>query len=242
MDIPPRETAQVTADQTIPEGVRHPPWVFIAVGALALAVLAVGVIGMTIARGNQFAFDHAIMLMMREPENILIPEGPAWLKTVLLDITALGGRTVLTLVVLLTTGFLLIYRHVLTAALVLGGTISGSIAVVFAKQIVARPRPAIIDHLVVERSASFPSGHAANSAIIYLTIALVLMQIVDKREARWFLFGATIALVAAIGSSRVYLGVHWPSDVLTGWAFGSLWALAWWSIGAWLRIKLPNKR
>ena len=242
MDIPSLESPEVTADQTIPEGVHHPPWVFIAIGALALAVLAVALIGMTIARGEPFAFDRAIMLMMREPENMLIPEGPPWLKPLLLDITTLGGKTVLVLAVILTTGFLLIYRHVLTAALVLGGTISGSIAVALAKQIVARPRPTLIDHLVVERSASFPSGHAANSAIIYLTIALVLMQIVEKPAARWFLFGSMIALVTAIGCSRVYLGVHWPSDVLIGWAFGALWALAWWSIGAWLRIKLPHKR
>jgi undecaprenyl-diphosphatase len=242
MDMPPLDAPEVTADQTAPAGVRHPPWVFIAIGALALAVLIVALIGMTIARGEQFAFDRAIMLMMREPENMLIPEGPLWLKPLLLDITTLGGKTVLTLAVILTTGFLLIYRHILTAALVLGGTISGSIAVALAKQLFGRPRPSLIDHFVVEHSASFPSGHAANSAIIYLTIALILMQIVEKRAARRFLFGSMIALVTAIGCSRVYLGVHWPSDVLTGWAFGSLWALAWWSIGAWLRVKLPHKR
>jgi len=242
MTAPPLADALVTADQTAPDGPVHPPWAFIATGAVALATLAVTLLGLTIARGHQFAFDHAIMLMMREPGNMLVPEGPAWLKQVMMDITALGSETVLPLVVLLTTGFLLAYRHMLTAALVLGGTISGSLAVALVKLTVARPRPALVDHLVDVGSASFPSGHASNSATIYLTIAFVLMQIVRRPSARWLLFGTTLALVIAIGCSRVYLGVHWPSDVLAGWAFGSLWALAWWAIGAWLRVRLPHKR
>ena len=225
----------VTPDSSAPEGVFHPPWMFIALGALASAVLAVALVGATIARGSQFVFDRAIMLAMREPGTMMVPEGPTWLKQVMIDITALGGETVLTLIVALTVGYLLIHRHRLTAALVFGGTVSGSIAVAVTKSLVGRQRPSLIDHLVEVGSASFPSGHSANSAIIYLTIALVLMQIVERRAARRYLFGVAVALVTAIGCSRVYLGVHWPSDVLAGWAFGSLWALAWWALGVWLR-------
>lgn len=112
---------------------------------------------------------------------------------VMLDVTALGGETILTMAVLLATGFLLASRHLLTAALVAGGTASGSVAVHIGKQLLGRDRPALVDHLVEAGSASFPSGHAANSAIIYLTLALTIMQIVPSRAARWFLFGATIA-------------------------------------------------
>ncbi|MCP3732357.1 phosphatase PAP2 family protein [Sphingomonas sp. MG17] len=226
----------VTPDQSAPD-IRHPPWAFIALAALAGAVALVTVLGATIARGHQFAFDRAIMLALREPGNLAMPEGPVWLRQAMIDLTALGGETILTLVAALTIGFLLVNRHLLTAALVFAGTTTGSIGVSLAKSLVGRQRPALVDHLVEVGSASFPSGHAANSAIVYLTITLVLMQIVEAKRARWFLFTATVLLVAAIGASRVYLGVHWPSDVLAGWSFGALWALAWWAVGSWLRSR-----
>lgn len=230
-----------TPDQTAPAGVTHPPYAFVALGALAGAVLVVTLLGATIARGHQFAFDRAIMLALRTPGDLATPVGPAWLKQVMIDVTALGGETVLTLVVVIAVGYLLAARHLLTAALVFGGTVSGSIAAKLGKGFVGRERPALVDHLVEVSSASFPSGHATNSAIIYLTIALTVMQIVPSRAARSFLFAATIAVVLTIGASRVYLGVHWPSDVLAGWSAGALWALAWWALGSWLRLRRSTR-
>lgn len=222
---------------TVIEEVRHPPWLFYTAGALALSVLLIIVLGATIARGHQFTFDRAIMLAMREPGDLRVAQGPIWLKQVMVDVTALGGGTILTLIVIMTAGFLAIRRHWLTFWLILGGTISGSWAVGLIKATVARPRPVLFDHIVDAWSASFPSGHAANSAIVYLTLALLLMQIVEQRVARWYLIGAAVVLVMLIGVSRVYLGVHWPSDVLAGWSFGTLWALAWWSLGGWIRVR-----
>ncbi|MDF2494893.1 phosphatase PAP2 family protein [Sphingomonas sp.] len=226
-----------TPDQTAPGGISHPPYVFIALAALAGAVLIVTLLGGTIARGTQFDFDHAIMLALRTPGDQSVPIGPSWLQGAMIDITALGGGTVLTLIVVLALGFLVACRHFLTAALVLGGTVSGSLAISLGKQLVGRDRPALVDHLVEVASASFPSGHAGNSAIIYFTITLMVMQIVPRAAARWYLFGATIVLVGLIGFSRVYLGVHWPSDVLAGWSAGILWAFAWWALGSWLRLR-----
>lgn len=231
----------VTPDQSAPDA-RHPPFVFIAMAALAGAVLILTILGRTIARGDRFAFDSAIMLAFRQDGHPTLPAGPLWLKQTMVDVTALGGETVLTLAVVLTAGFLAASRHMLAAALVLAGTITGSIAVALAKSLVGRERPTLVDHLVEVSSMSFPSGHAANSAIIYLTIALVSIQVIPHRAARWFLFGATLLLVAAIGTSRVYLGVHWPSDVLAGWSFGVLWALAWWAAGSWLRLRFAQKK
>lgn len=230
-----------TPDQTAPAGVTHPPYAFIALAAVAGAVLVITLLGATIARGTQFAFDRAILLALRTPGDLATPIGPHLLKQAMVDITALGGETVLTLIVALTVGYLLAARHLLTAALVFGGTVSGSIAVAVGKALVGRARPAVVEHLVEVSSASFPSGHAANSALIYLTIALIVMQIVPQRGARWFLFAATIALVTVIGISRLYLGVHWPSDVLAGWSAGSLWALGWWGFGSWLRLRLSKR-
>lgn len=225
-----------TPDHSAPD-VRHPPFVFIAMAALAGAVAVLALLGRTVAGGQAFAFDRAIMLALRQPGDLATPLGPVWLRQAMIDLTALGSETLLTLAAALTIGFLLANRHLLTAALVFGGTVSGSLTVGLAKHLVGRQRPALVDHLVEVGSASFPSGHAANSAIIYLTIALILMQIVAARRARWFLFAATVLLVTAIGASRVYLGVHWPSDVLAGWSFGALWALAWWALGSWLRSR-----
>jgi membrane-associated phospholipid phosphatase len=102
----------------------------------------------------------------------------------------------------------------------------------------ARTRPDIVDHIVTVGGASFPSGHSANSAIVYLTLASLLTQVVRGHDTRRFVLVAAALLVTAIGSSRVYLGVHWPSDVLAGWSFGTLWALGWWLAGARARAAL----
>lgn len=232
--------APVTPDQSAPD-VRHPPFALIALATLAGAVLVLAILGRTIAGGSRFAFDSAIMLALRQDGNLGVPAGPLWLKQAMVDLTALGGETVLTLAAAVTILFLAVNRHLLAAALVLAGTTTGSVAVALAKRLVGRERPALVDHLVEVGSASFPSGHAANSAIIYLTIALVSIQVVHRRDARVFLLVATLLLVAAIGVSRVYLGVHWPSDVLAGWSFGLLWALAWWAAGSWLRLRLSRR-
>ncbi|KQS05139.1 hypothetical protein ASG11_03530 [Sphingomonas sp. Leaf357] len=209
----------------------------ISIGALGLAVLLVAGIGALIDRGAQFRIDAAIMLWTRHGAMHGVPIGPAWVRAAMVDITALGGVTVLTLVTIVVAGFLALKRLWLTLMLVLAGTISGAIAVATAKAIVARPRPALVDHLVQVSSASFPSGHATSSAIVYLTIAALVMQIVRGRPLRIYILGTAIVLVTLIGCSRVYLGVHWPSDVLTGWGFGSLWALMWWGIGASIRLR-----
>jgi membrane-associated phospholipid phosphatase len=220
----------------LPEAVRHPPWLLGALAAIALAALVVVLAGWTIARGHVFAFDRAILLAMREGGNAA-PIGPPRLARAMVDITALGSGTVLMLAVVLTLGFLALHRLWLTASLVLAATLSGSIAVGLAKYVVARPRPAVIDHLVHVSSASFPSGHSANSAIVYLTLATLLVQVVRGRAQRNFILIAAALLVIAIGCSRVYLGVHWPSDVIAGWSFGALWALGWWALGAWIRLR-----
>jgi membrane-associated phospholipid phosphatase len=219
------------------EAIRHPPWLLSAAGAVAVAVLFVTILGDAIEDGAQFSFDRAILLWARGGSAHGAPIGPAWFHAAMIDITAIGGVTVLVLMVALVAGFLALQRHWLTLALVLGGTISGSLAVTLVKNLVGRARPMITDHLVSVSSLSFPSGHAANSAIVYLTMATLLSQLVEGRAARTYLFAGAALIVTLIGMSRIYLGVHWPSDVLAGWAFGTLWAAAWWAIGAWARLR-----
>ena len=224
---------------TLPDDIRRPPSLRIAAGAVAAAVLLLGVAGLVIDRGFLFRFDGPVLLAMRHGTMHGAPIGPAWMESAMVDVTALGGPTVLVLIIAVTVGFLAVQRLWLTMWLVLGGTISGSLAIALAKLLVAFSRldQRLPDHLVQVSSASFPSGHAANSAIVYLTMATLIAQIVDHRAARVYILAAAALLVTAIGFSRVYLGVHWPSDVLAGWSFGLLWALAWWTLGAWLRFR-----
>ncbi|MBH9536445.1 phosphatase PAP2 family protein [Novosphingopyxis sp. YJ-S2-01] len=228
--------------QSSPQPVGRIRWLLIGIALLFAGFAILAAVGSWIDGGAQFAFDRAVLLMMREPGMPGVPEGPAFLKQAMLDITALGGGTVLTLVVVLSAGFLLIQRHVLTALLVVAGGAGGPLAVAILKPVFGRQRPEVIDHLIDIGSASFPSGHSANSAAVYLTLALVLVQIVRARREQVFILGAAILLVLAIGSSRIYLGVHWPSDVLAGWTFGALWALGWWAIGHWLRDRFASSR
>ena len=220
---------------------RHPPWTVIAVAATALAGGVLWLLGWAVgevAEGElRFPFDRAILLWLRGGVAHGAAPGPAWLTQAMLDVTALGGVTVLILVTAIVAGLLIALRHWLTLALVLAGTISGSLLVTAVKALVGRVRPRVTDHLVAVYDASFPSGHAANSACVYLTLALLLVQITEGRAVRRYILLVTALLVIAIGISRLYLGVHWPSDVLAGWTFGSLWAVAWWALGAAIRAR-----
>jgi len=225
----------------LPEAVQHPPWLLWAGGAVALSMLILMIVGATIDRGHQFAIDRALLLAFRQGGNLAMPIGPHWLQPTMIDVTALGSGAVLTIVIVVTLGALLVARRWLTSALVLAATVSGSLAVDLAKTLVARVRPNLVPHLVEVSSLSFPSGHSANSAIVYLTLATLLAQVIERAALRRYVATVAVLLVVAIGVSRLYLGVHWPTDVLAGWSFGALWAVAWWSVGARLRLARAGK-
>jgi undecaprenyl-diphosphatase len=179
-----------------------------------------------------FDFDRALIIAMRTATDPAVPVGGPKLLAFMRDVTALGAGNILTLIVVMVIGLLLVQRNGRTAALVAAATLSGSVLVSWAKLYADRARPDIVPQLVEVSSLSFPSGHAANSAIIYLTLAAVASQAVQRRRVRTYLLAVALLLVALIGVTRVYLGVHWPSDVLAGWSFGALWAWCWWWAGA----------
>ena len=211
-------------------------WIALALaGLIAAALLALQV------RGGPFVWDRAIMLVLRVPGDTAQPIGPAWLHEAMVNITALGSGTILTCVVVTVAGLLLVQRLWLTAALLLTATLIGSAAAGQAKYWVGRPRPELVDHLVQVTGLSFPSGHATNSAIIYLTMAGLVAQVAPGRVVRRYVLGLAVVLVGAIGVSRVYLGVHWPSDVLAGWCAGTGWAALWWWIAATVRGRLAAR-
>ena len=223
------------SDRHDPAGRRRLPPPLAGIALLAVAAGLALAIGALLDR-LPFDPDRAIVAGLRAWG------GPAWLPGVAVDLTALGGGTVLTLVVAISAGLMLAERLWLTAAMLVAASWSGGEVVALVKRMVARARPDLVDHLVPVSSASFPSGHAANSAIVYLTLAALASQVVRESAARRYLFAVAVLLVGAIGLSRVYLGVHWPSDVLAGWSFGTLWALGWWWATARTRASIGGER
>jgi undecaprenyl-diphosphatase len=197
---------------------------------VALLLLGLVWFGHAIMDDDVAEMDRAIMLAMRVSGHPEQPLGPHWLPSAVRDVTALGSTTVLTMVVAITACFLALQRRWRPTFLVLAATILGSLAVTLVKALIARSRPDLVGRLMEEASHSFPSGHAANSAIVYLTLATLLFPLVRSWRMRGFVLATAMLLVGAIGVSRIYLGVHWPSDVLAGWAFGSCWALLWWGV------------
>lgn len=195
---------------------RRIPWPMVAAAAVALILALLVWLGHELNEGDGAEFDRAVMLAMRVPGHPEQPIGPDWLPSAVRDVTALGSSVVLTLVVALTATFLALRGRMRSALLVLAATILGGAAVTLVKTLVARARPDLVERLMAESSNSFPSGHAANSAIVYLTLATLLFPIVRERRMRAFVLGAALWLTLMIGLSRVYLGVHWPSDVLAG--------------------------
>lgn len=173
--------------------------------------------------GHGSDLDSAGLLFWRRGAD-LVPAGPQWLLEAVRDITALGGvllRNLILIGVLAALLFLRLKREaVLLTATVMGGWLVNSLV----KLAVGRPRPMIVPHLTEAGGQSFPSGHSFNSAVVYIAIALAFAAISPRRSVRWTLVGTAIALSIAIAVSRVWLGVHFPTDVAAGWLGGAGWA------------------
>ena len=202
-------------------------------------VAALGFIFISIAdemvEGQTHDFDASILLALRQAGDPKQPIGPQWLEGAMIDVTSLGGVPVLTLLsVLAITYFLVARRYAsalfLTVAIVGGALLNAGLKIGF-----ARPRPDLVDHLVSVQSLSFPSGHAMSSAVIYLTIGALLAQSEPRWALRGYIFAVAVLLTLVIGVSRVFLGVHYPTDVLAGWSLGAAWALLCWMVARWLR-------
>jgi undecaprenyl-diphosphatase len=142
----------------------------------------------------------------------------------MLDLTALGGTTVLTLMVIAVAGFLFLQARHRLAVVVLITAASGDLLGEILKHLFLRARPTIVPHLRDVVESSFPSGHAMQSAIVYLTLGAMLMRAAERRATKAYCLGMAVVVTLLVGISRVYLGVHYPTDVLAGWMVGFLWA------------------
>jgi undecaprenyl-diphosphatase len=214
--------------------------------AIALSAFALWVfieIAEEMREGDTRAFDTRLLMLFRNAADPALPLGPSWLREVMRDITALGSTFVLLLVTLASVGFLALAGNRRAALLVLGSVGGGMVLSSALKAAFDRPRPDAVLHTMQVYSASFPSGHALMSAVVYLTLAALIAATVRDNRLRFYILALGLAITLMVGVSRVYLGVHWPTDVIGGWALGASWAIACWSVMIWLQrrgtIELP---
>jgi undecaprenyl-diphosphatase len=187
-------------------------WIFVVTASLVTA-------------GRTQAFDEHVLRALRRTDDPGLPIGPGWVHAFALDVTALGSVPIITLIVLLVVGHLAIERRHAMVALVLAASCGGGLLNGTLKALFDRARPTVVPPLAIVGSSSFPSGHSMIAAVVYLTLGALLARTTTRWRLRLYYLGVALGITGAIGLSRVYLGVHYPSDVLAGWAAGTVWAL-----------------
>ncbi len=175
--------------------------------------------------GETASFDTALLLALRTPGNPADPIGPPVVEELMRDLTAMGGTVVLTFVTVAVAGLMWLHRQQRSALWLLGAVIGGQMLSTLAKLGFDRPRPELVPHSVYVSSASFPSGHSMMAAVTYLTLAAMAGRTESRTSVRVYLVAVATLVTLAVGVSRVYLGVHWPTDVIAGWAAGAGWAM-----------------
>ncbi len=199
-------------------------FVFVTIAVICAAFAAVLLLDLFRA-GATAEFDRWVILALRNPVDTADAWGPHWVEEMGRDFTALGGFPVLTLLTCAIGGFL-IFRRQRTAAMVV--FVSILVALVLSsglKAAIDRNRPDLVPHGQHVYTASFPSGHSMHSAATYFTLGGLLALFQRRRRLKIFILSTAALTTLLVGVSRVYLGVHWPTDVLGGWAFGSICAL-----------------
>ena len=200
-------------------------WVIGAAGALWSFFNIAG----EVSEGETLGLDRRILLALRNPADPADPIGSQSLQEAMRDVTALGGVTVMILVTVVSVLAFLMHRRRWHAGIMAATVLLADISSEGLKHLYGRPRPDLVPHGSYVYSASFPSGHSTLSAATFLTLAMLIASLEPARGTKAMAFVLAGALVLAIGFSRVYLGVHWPSDVLAGWCLGGAWALAAWT-------------
>ncbi|MFW7378897.1 MAG: phosphatase PAP2 family protein [Oligoflexus sp.] len=183
-----------------------------------------------VLEGEVRHIDEQIILALRHPQNVSDPLGPAWVEEAVRDITALGGTAVLLLFTLSVLGYLSLVKHYKAAVILITTALGGLAISSILKITFNRPRPDLVPHGSEILTASFPSGHSMLSTIIYLTLAAFISSTVSSNKVRAYIVSIALLFTLLIGMSRVYLGVHYPTDVLAGWLGGLTWALLCWIV------------
>lgn len=208
----------------------------------ALGAMAFLAIADEVAEGETHALDLAVLRALRvegRPEALV---GPEWLHVAAVDVTALGSVAVLSLIILLAFALLASLRRWGEGFLLLGGALSGVTVSQGLKALFGRERPDLAYRAVEAVNASFPSGHAMLSAVVFLTLGVLTARFSDRRRVKVLAISAAVLASLLVGASRVYLGVHWASDVLAGWCVGAAWAMVCWLVAYLVRwrIRTPS--
>ena len=181
-----------------------------------------------VKEGDTQRFDDWALRALRRADNPAVPIGPKWAHEIGRDLTALGGIAALTLAIAAVAGFLFLQRNYRVMWLVLGASAGGLVLSTATKALFHRDRPELVPHLSQVMTTSFPSGHSMLSAAVYLTLGVLLARTVTDLRTKLYLVVVPLLLSFLVGLSRVYMGVHFPTDVLAGWALGIVWAVLCW--------------
>lgn len=215
-------------------------WVLASVGAAAALILVFGYIAEEVIEGDATKFDQTILLSLRNANDLSDPIGPPWLEEMARDVTALGSYAVLSIIFCAVVTYLFLVRQRATAFWVLAAVGGGVLISNALKLEYQRPRPDLVPHAVRVFTTSFPSGHATLSAVTYSTLGALLASLHTGRLRAYFL-SLAVLLTVAVGISRIYLGVHFPTDVLAGWCIGAAWAAICWILFHWLQNRASVK-
>ena len=209
----------VSLKRILPEYATEIVVVLVSLGLLAFIKLAGEATGED-TRG----FDERILLMFRNPSDVSDPIGPAWLEVVVRDISALGGLLSLGLLTLAACGYLWLKQKLELALFVAISVGGGALVNTLLKGLIARPRPEIVPHETSAALSSFPSGHAMMAAVVFLTLGALLALSAEDARVKIYILVWSVLLTVSVGVSRIYLGVHGPTDVVAGWIAGAIWA------------------
>jgi undecaprenyl-diphosphatase len=206
----------------------------LSVGALLGGILIFVGVSDLVLEGDLHETEVRWMKDLRSAADLARPVGPAWLENVNREVTVLGGGVVLTLITLVVAGYLLIERWYASTLFLLVAVAGGMLLTNVLKGFFDRDRPTVVPHLADSFLKSYPSGHSMMSSVVYLTLAVLLARAMERRRVKVYCVTVALLLSLIVGASRVYLGVHYPTDVIAGWAGGIAWALLCWLAAYWL--------
>jgi undecaprenyl-diphosphatase len=204
---------------------------FCLVGALWAFLFLAG----EVSEGETSTLDKLLIMMLRVNGNETAPIGSLWFQDAMRDVTALGSFPFLVMLTIAATLGLILHDKWREGAILVVTALCSQASIEILKAFYNRPRPDNMLHGVHVFSPSFPSGHSAESTAIFLTLASLIAMLERKTAAKVLPYAVAIITIAGVGFSRVYLGVHWPTDVLGGWVLGTGWALL-----GWLFLQRPH--
>lgn len=213
---------------------KHEVGAIIKVFVAAALLLLFGSLAEEVVEGETDQLDRTVLMFFRTSGNPSDLIGPDWFEEMVRDVTALGSYAFVIIIVAAAIGYLLLVRKYGLALLLLAAEAGGMVISTLLKELFDRPRPDL-EHAARVFTASFPSGHATLSAVTFLTLGALLTRVTADRKSKLYFMATAVILTIMVGLSRLYLGVHYPSDILAGWCIGSAWALLCWGTATWLQ-------